>query len=180
MKRLLLNLLTLLSLLICVAAAAGWVRSRWYTQQAVVTFGDETFSAVLARGEVVAAWATGWAEYGRRSGQKTRGVSQQPLERSPYRTGVVSPMDRHALGFGWRHRVDRDPDGTMIFRVVAAPCWAVMAVALLLPAARVALAVRRRRRLRAGHCRRCGYDLRATPDRCPECGEDAVAGGVAT
>jgi hypothetical protein len=46
--------------------------------------------------------------------------------------------------------------------------------ALLLPFAWVVWAVgeriRRARLRRTGHCVRCGYDLRANNDRCPECG----------
>lgn len=45
-----------------------------------------------------------------------------------------------------------------------------VAAMALLPGLFLIGAVRRRRRPEPGHCAICGYDLRATPDRCPECG----------
>jgi hypothetical protein len=48
---------------------------------------------------------------------------------------------------------------------VTVPHWFLAAASAILPAARAV-----RRRTRPGHCSACGYDLRATPQRCPECG----------
>ena len=60
--------------------------------------------------------------------------------------------------------------GYTVYRI---PLWPLAAAAALLPAARLAAGLyraRRRRRAGAVLCPTCDYDLRATPDRCPECG----------
>jgi hypothetical protein len=63
-------------------------------------------------------------------------------------------------------------DGVVGF---VAPYWLLSGIVLLPPAVRwgkALLARRRRERLRTLRiCGRCGYDLRASADRCPECGQ---------
>jgi hypothetical protein len=55
-------------------------------------------------------------------------------------------------------------------RALMIPIWLIVPLLLVLPAFQVTTARRNRRRQNIGRCRNCGYDLRATPDRCPECG----------
>ena len=66
---------------------------------------------------------------------------------------------------------------------IRVPHWSLVAAAALLPVGRAAgrLGVRLRRRLtfKRGHCPECGYDLRASPERCPECGRGAAPEGAA-
>ena len=64
--------------------------------------------------------------------------------------------------------------------VVRVPYWSVVLLAAIQPTALLVRRWRSRRRLRANCCVLCGYDIRATPDRCPECGLGVGRGAVAS
>jgi hypothetical protein len=53
---------------------------------------------------------------------------------------------------------------------VRVPHWLLAALSGVLPAGWYAAYRRNAKRRGLGVCTTCGYDLRATPERCPECG----------
>ena len=91
-------------------------------------------------------------------------------------------LDRRVLGFrhvrndAWYPRAQLQHGyPTAQSSALYVPLWAIAMVAAAWPAMRVIGGLCKSRRRRGGLCAECGYDLRATPAQCPECGHAAAA-----
>ncbi len=151
MKRGLLNLLTGLSLLACVYCAA-------------------IVAAAAPPG--VSRLSVGYGMFFRTGPER----SYTATDLSAYR---LPPPAVDFLGF----RVQRTVRAGYTLaegRLFVVPYWFLSLAFSIGPLLWLRATLRRRRagkRRSAGRCARCGYDLRATPDRCPECGAGGDAAG---
>jgi hypothetical protein len=86
--------------------------------------------------------------------------------------GEVAARDRQGgflKRFGFASaRIDYRKDGTQVRQAFYLPHWSLVLLFTIVPALHWLPRLRRRRA--PGLCAACGYDLRATPNRCPECG----------
>ena len=158
MKRRLHTLLALLCVLLCVAVAALWARSHTHLTALVPVRTDRHLYGVsIIRGGVYIARVP-----------KAPNVLQHRLVHQPLDPlAVYLTTPRRFAGFGYV----RPSEGLPMLRL---PAWFVLLVPMTYLLAIGWGRARKRRRRAAGLCPACGYDLRATPGRCPECG--AVAG----
>jgi hypothetical protein len=157
--------LIVVSLLLCAAMVALWGRS--YRRFDTVSYArPQRISAVLSRVGQVALISTRKVSLQESREWPDRGFSVQS-------DPVVSPggLTRKPLGFsasGDMSLSGIDWQGRMVYWI--APHWFFALILSLPPGVTLLRRVRRRVRLAADRCASCGYDLRATPQCCPECG----------
>jgi hypothetical protein len=192
-KRRLFNLQTLLSLVLCVAVVVLWGRSYHYVDEAAYQsprVGLVDWQAIVCSmgGHLVYSCST--HEYA----VPPTGKSPPQDIGFSYGSGggwdageavfYVKELDRvqdagtymRLRGWGFHFARskfhDTRPGQVGVYRTtkVHLPLWFLTTLFAFPPAYRSIRWWRRRRTILRGLCRRCGYDLRASPERCPECG----------
>lgn len=182
----LLNLACALSLILCLSAAALWGRSCWW---------HDGLTVYALRGERQEKFLACWIVWSTRRGMLFQQATERIPEPTEWSFTAAEEARLRASGGKWTlyraYRRSYTPVWATqwtklgvqyiqgprdIDRVdLRSGAWVVphayiVAAFAAWPAARLVGIMRRRCRRAPGLCPTCGYDLRATPERCPECG----------
>jgi hypothetical protein len=166
-KRRLFNLAAAVSLVMMLAVVALWVRSYWKF---------DSITALNERGFYSDVWSEhgklrfGWLSGGLRGQDPDSGLRWFRYSRD------ADPAVR-AEGSKQFHYSSRDFGRNGHATNLVLPYWFVALFTAPLPASWIFKRQRAPRRDGPRRCAVCGYDLRATPDRCPECGTPSTSSG---
>jgi hypothetical protein len=156
------QILSGVSLLLCIALVVLWIRSYWAVDHVLHSkAGGKVRMACVEEGNL-------WVLV-RPAGPKVESGWSMATDRVAFVhifSLFYTEWEYNLFGFEYRRHEQQGTDYVDIWRV---PCWMILTLLAAFPVLHLALILRRRRR-RLGICPTCGYDLRATPDRCPECG----------
>jgi hypothetical protein len=183
-RRFILNAATLLSMLLCIGSSILWVRG--------MNVGDAFWWGPPGTQRNVVVSATHRLYFYRNRIRPGLWVPDEFRNAPPPRPGFEVVWSEVALDhdFGFRVNLSGEHDWhgfggwSAQSHVETNRCWFFPIACVTVPAGlfvvtRAILALRsrliRRRRFRNRICLVCGYDLRATPVRCPECGTDVQA-----
>jgi hypothetical protein len=166
MKFRLLNVMAAISLVLCVATISAWVLS---TQRADVIGAEADHSFIAAQSQGSILFGTGCLLDDNTS-LHHRIEARLPIWNFAwgYVYGDMGDFIWLHGGFGFAreyYETINAQNWCLVF-----PHWSMVILTAILPSILVYRLWRGKHKLIRGFCFACGYDLRATPDRCPECG----------
>jgi hypothetical protein len=174
------NILAAVSLVLCVAAFALSARSYFIADYVLRASSNRLYYSYSRSGSIVfnGTWSDDPAgPFTSREYKPTTPDRVQSAEDAAARMKRLHASLQAFRGLSryneWRRGgllYAEQHDGRSHRLLVRVPLWPLAAFSAVLPAAWLIFYLRRRRSRRIGLCPVCSYDLRATPDRCPECG----------
>lgn len=179
MRRYLKTFVDCLPVVLLLLVCAAWVRSYIATDSVVLQrLRHRDANATFIQTKIAAG--AGGLGYERRS---TSGLNQfdlspecrKPLWWSTSKSPAYpNPYDEKFLGFHFSSYAAAYAGRRYADVEVTVPYWSIAILLAIGPFILFVYAWRRNRQIMSGFCSQCGYDLRATPDRCPECGTVVV------
>jgi hypothetical protein len=165
--------LIMLSALLAVASLSLWIRSYFVIDFISYEPDRSTYAILWSYGIVNFGWEIPpplghqFSGPGPRQPQPNhRFIDDIRYQRVPAKS-EANLFGRYEPRFQFGQFMFSRPARPESYTSIRIPFWFLILVFMTLPTFWL---IRRRRRIPAGRCQACGYDLCATPDRCPECG----------